>query len=205
MFRNIVETQKKASGKNRKKAQILSIGVALIQIWTAETNAEIVGSGMVNNKLYFADVVHNGTRQQVILRRYWNMCSRDDIVFADVAAQRTTLGTAARAICTAKTWYDNGRTVAGCLATAATVGCATAVAVSDGAAAAFCGAVLDDFGPYTLRRGARDCVLGLRDQIAQSMLGDRNYAAIGLSAGLTLGKWKDATGKAIDLACSQIK
>ncbi len=164
--------------------------------------AEIIGSGKINGVTYFVDVVHSGTSQQIVLRRFSNACSSGDIIYADVAGVKTTLGNAARTLCKAKDYYDNGKTILGCTSVAVTVGCATAAVATDGAGAAFCGAAMRVSVPYAMRRGAADCVEGLADKIAQAILGDRTYASIGLGVGVGTKQWKDATTKAIDLLCT---
>lgn len=176
--------------------------VAFVVLGVRDCRAEVVGSRVISGKKYYLDVVHGGPTQWLWLRVNPNACSAGDISVGQINAAGMTLGGVARQLCTWKTYYDNGKTIAGCTATGVTFGCGAATVLSDGAAASFCAAALRVAAPYAIRTGARDCVVGLRDKVLQSIMGDRNYAAFGLGAGIGAKKWTDATGAALDLACT---
>jgi len=119
----------------------------------------------------------------------------------DLSAFKTNLKSAEVMICRAKSVYDNGKTIAGCMATVATGVCAVAAARTGGADAAVCSAVAS----YTLTKGFADCISGMGDVIAAKLGYDREWSAVGLGASVSSGQWLGAIDKAIGLACTEVR
>jgi hypothetical protein len=164
--------------------------------------AEIVNTTNYKGKKYYVDVIRDGANAFVYFRINQNSCSNGDIKVLWLKMQTSTLKKTAKFFCKAKEVYDNGKTIAGCTAVGFSAGCAIATVATDGAAAVYCEAIW----AATVKSGAlKQCLSGTADAIASNLIGSQEWNTIQLTTNLSSNKMKEATLKAIDIMCNEIK
>lgn len=158
----------------------------------------MINGGTVNfgGHIYFIDVQVTGNTAAVWLRYSQNMCSIYDKKVMNLGVSNPTLSNATNTICRAKSIYDSGKTVAGCLSVVASGACAGATVSSGGAAAALCTATWT----YAVNTGMGDCVSGVTSQIGNS-LGLNEWVTTAINANLTGAKWSSIISTAMSKAC----
>lgn len=176
-----------------------------VESGTAAAGKIIPQKVVLGKTTYFIEVVPSGPNAQVWFRKSPNACSVGDVLVMDLAATRTTLAKAGQKFCTAKRVWDKGKTIAGCTAVAVAAGCATAAVATEGAAAAFCTATFAPTLEYAVKRGAADCVLGIRDAIGAALAGDANWSTVATGVSVNQRQWGDAISYALDTVCSSVK
>jgi len=167
---------------------------------TSISFAKVVATVFYNGKNYFVDVQISGSSASVWFRVNQNSCGTGDFQVMNLSASNPTLVSAGTAICRAKKVYDNSKTIAGCLAIAASGICAAAAVPSGGATAALCSATFS----YTVNKGLADCISGVSGKIA-NYLGVTPWVAYATKAGLSAAKWETVINTAIDNACKDVK
>ena len=156
----------------------------------------------VKGKIYYVDVVHVGTAiDEVWLRTLPYACSPTDIKYMRLTGQKSSINNALKQICTLKQYYDNGKTVIGCVGTLGAVVCASASVPTGGAAAAVCGVTI----VYTVNGGFSDCISGIADYIGGKVVGETDFQQDAMYAAISTGQFKIAIDHAINVACSTIK
>lgn len=178
---------------------ILSLTTIFI-VLTSNAKAEIITETNYNGKHYYVDVIAKGSTAKVWFRLNRNQSSNGDIHTMTLKAEKSTLNKVGNLICRSKKIYDNGRTMAGCLSTAATAGCAMATVSSGGTLAAFCTASFT----HTANRGLADCISGVSDKIADFLGMEKEWKFLQVSVGLEFNQWTDVIDRAIDIACENL-
>jgi hypothetical protein len=159
-----------------------------------------LGKVSTSGKTYYAYMQTNGKKSEVWLRVKKDSCSNGDIKYMGLTVSKSTLKDVARSICRAKSYYNKGRTVVGCLSTAGTVICGAATASSGGAAASVCTGVIY----YTGSTGLQDCVQGISELIASAFGRQKEVKAIITQTKISSGQFVSAIDDIIDLACDDI-
>jgi hypothetical protein len=161
--------------------------------------AYVVGTVTYESKKYYVDVRVEGYSANIWLVQNKNMCTVGDMNVLKLIASNPNYKAAKAKVCRAKSIYDDGKTIAGCTATAMSGVCLAATVASDGATAGFCIATWT----YTAKRGLADCVKGVSSKIG-NYLGVSKWSQLAIKAGLTTLKWNDVISTAIDNACEDV-
>jgi hypothetical protein len=118
-----------------------------------------------------------------------------------VSVSKNKMINAASAICRAKRYYDNGKTVVGCTTTVGSFICAAGAVSSSGATVVVCNGII----VYTTDKGFADCIDGVSSAIASALGNGKEWSEIRAQVGASSGQFITVIDKAIDVACADLK
>lgn len=201
LYQGISEAAVRSSSKSPPKPS--DAAARLSDAATAKTSGQgykTVGQVRYQGRPYYVVVNVQQGCASVWFRTRPDMSTRDDIKVMDLdVVNLRSLEDATRAICRAKSAYDNGKTIAGC---GATIGSGICVATGGGglSGVVVCKAVIT----YTTSKGLADCIDGVGGAIAGLLGREAEWNRYGAAAKLATGQLTEAIVKAIDIACADV-
>lgn len=165
--------------------------------------AQMAGTIFYKNKTYYVTVDVRGNKATVWLCTNQYMCSPSDIKAMEVSAENAVnmANTASRLICGAKYVFNQGKTVVGCGATAASGVCIVSAVPSGVGTVVVCKTIFT----YTTDKGLADCMRGTIGKIASLLGKSQEWNAILLAVGISQANLTETLSKSMDMACTALK
>lgn len=158
----------------------------------------------LNNMNYYLYIVdHSNTDQiqvELLLRQSNNASSIGDLKMALIKGKKQDFKEFLQTSCKFKTYYDNAKTVVGCLNLIGSAFCAVSTIPTEGATAFICTSIWE----YTGNGGAADCIKGASQAVAQKLGEDYMWSALVTGLGLKNPQLIDAISKSIDFMCDSL-
>ena len=178
-----------------RKTTFLIIGILIIsfQISFAQTFPQVTFEG----KKYFVDIRTSSGKADIWFLEKNNASSPGDKLMLTLNVKNLTVKDATKFLCDSKKTFDEGKAVIGCLSVAGSAGCLMAMSMTGAAPIVLCQSTL----VYAGTKGAKDCLLGISDAIAEKLKKDSLFNAAKIADALSEAKYKDVIDTAIDELC----
>lgn len=163
----------------------------------------MVGTVIYKNKTYYVTVDVSTNRATVWLCTNQYMSSSSDIKAMELSAETATnlANTASRLICGAKYVFNQGKTIVGCGATAASGVCIVSAVPSGVGTVVVCKTIFT----YTTDKGLADCMRGTIGGVARLLGKGQEWNAILLAVGISQANLTETLSKSMDMACTALK
>jgi hypothetical protein len=176
---------------------VASLGIAFDPMPSAE--AATLTQVVVRGRVYYLDVAVAGRKATVWLRVRANASSVADVRAAELSVGSGKFPDPAVALCTAKRYYDGGKTLIGCVASAGALACTAGAVPTGGTVLALCSATV----LYAANQGFAACLDGVSGEIARRLGREADWNTVRLLAKVSDAQFIGAIDKAIDLMCTR--
>lgn len=180
-------------------AAALSLVVLVAAICSANTS-QYVGKVQLGYRTYFAEVVVAGSTASVWLRVSENQHSTKDKRLATLTVKSITITPkkVQQLICSGKKVYDDGKMLVGCGSLVVSGACLVGAVPTGGLSLLACSVTIG----YTAMTGAKDCIMGAVDKIADVIGGSQEWSAYASHSALSAGDLSDGIEYAMDAWCA---
>jgi hypothetical protein len=148
-------------------------------------------------KSYYVDVRTSKDRADIWFTEKNNASSAGDKLMMKLNVKSLSEKDAIKLLCDGKKTFDEGKAVIGCMSVAGSVGCLMAMSITGASPIVLCESTL----VYASTKGAKDCVLGISDAIADKLKKDSQWNGAKIIKGFSEEKYKDVIDTAIDQLC----
>lgn len=201
LYQGTSEAAVRSSSKTSGSGQYQKLDEAAVSPVTSGAAGKMIGKVQYQNRSYYVFIHVQGNYASIWFRVKPDMSTRGDIKVMEITALNfSNIEAAKKAICRAKSTYDNSKALLGCGATIGSGICVATAAPSAGGSLLACQAVIS----YTASKGLADCIDGVSGAIANYLGKGADWDRMRMGAKIATGQWAEAIDKAIDIACADV-